>query len=71
MLKKGEGFFSGRTSRKKTTCGASHQLLVGIPVIFIRQPGKIAVRAFPLHIHGEQLPCQNNLIFGNRLWKNT
>jgi hypothetical protein len=35
---------------------ASHQVHVGIPVIFIRQPGSIAARAFPLRDHGEQLP---------------
>jgi hypothetical protein len=34
------GFFSGRTSRKNTTCGATHHVHVDIPEIFIRHPGR-------------------------------
>jgi hypothetical protein len=32
-------FFSPEFGRKNTTCGADHQLHVGLPGIFIRQPG--------------------------------
>jgi hypothetical protein len=34
---------------------ASHQVHVGIPVIFMRQPGSIEVGEFPYFIRGEQL----------------
>jgi hypothetical protein len=40
---------------ENTTCGATHQVGVGIPVIFIHQPGSIEAGASPLHIQGEQL----------------
>jgi hypothetical protein len=49
------GVFSGRSSRKNTTCGASHQLRVGIPVIFIRQSGDIVAGASLFGNTGEQL----------------
>jgi hypothetical protein len=54
--------FSGRSSRKTPLAEqptsyvwASHQLLVGIPLIFIRQPGSIGTGALPLRNLREQL----------------
>jgi hypothetical protein len=57
------GVFSGRSSRKNTTCGATHQVHVGFPPVtcghtsgFIRQTDSIEAGDSPLRNQGEQLP---------------